>query len=177
MKAGNFNGDICETQSAALLQARAFSTVLKVGLIAGTLDITDALVWNLFRGIAPVTIFQHIASGLIGVRAFGMGSISVALGVMLHYAIAIIWTAVFYFLSRNVSVLLRRPVMSGLTYGVCVYILMNFVVLPVSALPPVRGPITLASRINGVLALMLCIGLTISLLVRRESERSNANAW
>jgi hypothetical protein len=45
---------------------------------------------------------------------------------------------------------------------------MNFIVLPLSAVPHSRSAITLASRINGVLALLLFIGLPISLLVRRH---------
>lgn len=46
---------------------------------------------------------------------------------------------------------------------------MNFVVLPLSGIPHVRSAITLANRINGVLAVLLCIGLTISLLVHRNA--------
>ncbi len=40
------------------------------GLVAGTLDITDNLVFNQLRGITPWRVFQYIASGLIGRQAF-----------------------------------------------------------------------------------------------------------
>ncbi len=144
------------------------TAVLRIALIAGTLDIADALVWNLFRGVRPSNVFQYIASGLIGVRAFRLGAGSVVLGVVLHYAIALIWTAIFYLLARNFALLLRRPVLNGLLYGICVYVVMNFVVLPLSAIPPALHAPTFGSRINGILALMFCIGLTISLLMRRH---------
>ena len=61
------------------------------------------------------------------------------------------------------------PVISGLLYGGAVYLFMNFVVLPLSGIPHVRSAITLANRINAVLALLLCIGLTISLLVHKDA--------
>ncbi|HEX4200826.1 MAG TPA: hypothetical protein VHY59_04860 [Chthoniobacterales bacterium] len=39
--------------------------VLAIGLFAGTLDIADALIFNVLRGITPVMVLQYIASGLI----------------------------------------------------------------------------------------------------------------
>jgi hypothetical protein len=45
-----------------------------------------------------------------------------------------------------------------------VYVIMNFILLPLSGVPHPPAAITLASRINAVLALIFCIGLPISLL-------------
>ncbi|MHB8542285.1 MAG: hypothetical protein ACYDCD_15290 [Candidatus Acidiferrales bacterium] len=67
--------------------------ILWIGLLAGTLDITDNLIFNALRGITPRMVFQFIASGLIGRKAFGAGFASVVLGVILHYVIALTWTA------------------------------------------------------------------------------------
>lgn len=142
-------------------------SILWIGLIAGTLDITENLVFNLFRGITPWRVFQYIASGLIGTQAFQSGWASVMLGVILHYAIALIWTAIFYVACLRFAIITRRPILSGLIYGGLVYLIMNFIALPLSGVPHPRNAITLASRINGVLALLFCIGLPISLLVRR----------
>jgi hypothetical protein len=147
-------------------------TSIWIGLVAGTLDITENLVFNLFRGITPWRVFQYIASGLIGSKAFQSGWASFALGVVVHYAIALFWTAVFYVASLRVAIVLRRPVLSGLIYGGVVYLIMNFIVLPLSGIPHPGKPITLASRINGVLALLFCIGLTISILMRRTLFRT-----
>ena len=145
----------------------AFPAILWIGLLAGTLDITDSLIFNQLRGITPKMVFQYIASGLIGMKSFRAGSASVALGVALHYAIALTWTTVFYAASRMLAILSRRPVICGLLYGCVVYLFMNLIVLPLSAVPHVRNAMTLASRINGVLAVVLLIGLTISLLMNR----------
>ena len=142
-------------------------TVLAIGLIAGTLDIADSLIFNAFRDISPSMVFRYIASGLIVVNAAADGgAAAVALGIVLHYLIALIWTGVFFAASRKLAVLTARPVVSGLAYGVIVYLVMNWIVLPLSRVPHSHN-VTIASRINGVLAVMLCIGLAISLLARR----------
>ena len=149
-----------------------FRTILWIGLVAGTLDITENLVFSQLRGVTPWRVFQYIASGLIGTQAFQGGWASVLLGVALHYIIALIWTGVFYVVARKFAIVMRRPVLAGLIYGGVVYLIMNFIVVPLSQVPQPLRPITLVSRINAVLALLLCIGLTISLLMRRTLFRA-----
>ena len=144
-----------------------FRTILWIGLAAGTLDITENLVFSQLRGVSPWRVFQYIASGLIGTQAFQGGWETVLLGVSVHYAIALAWTGVFYVAARKFAIVMRRPVLSGLLYGGVVYLIMNFIVVPLSGVPHPLRPITLISRINAVLALLLCIGLTNSLLMRR----------
>lgn len=147
--------------------ASALWTILRIGLIAGTLDITDALVFSWFRGVTPTRVFQYIASGLLGPQSMQLGMAAVILGILIHFTIALTWTAIFYVASRKFPILHQRPVISGLLYGAAVYLFMNLVALPLSRVLP--RTVTLASRINGVLALLVCIGLTISLLMRRNT--------
>jgi hypothetical protein len=147
----------------------AVPVILQAGFIAGTLDITDNLIFNHYRGITPTMVFQYIASGLIGMKAFRGGVASTILGVALHYTIAFLWTILFYLASRTFAIFTRRPVIVGLLYGAAVYLFMNLIVVPLSRVPHVHSAITLANRINGVLAVLLFIGLTIALLVSRNS--------
>lgn len=150
-------------------RSRALSTILWIGLVAGTLDITDNLIFNLLRNITPKMVFHYIASGLIGMASYRLGAASVILGIFLHYFIALSWTAIFYAASRKLSILGRRPVISGLIYGCIVYLFMNLVVVPLSRVPHAPSAMTVASRVNGVLAVLIFIGLTISLLTRRSA--------
>lgn len=140
------------------------------GLIAGTLDLTGACVVSWFRGgVPPARIMQSVASGLLGAAAYQGGAKTATLGVVLHYFIATTWVVVFYLASRKLRFLIERPIPWGLVYGVIVYVLMNFVVLPISAFP-VRTPPTLTSRIINLVIIMLCIGLPIAIIVRRFSR-------
>jgi hypothetical protein len=42
--------------------------ILRIGSVAGTLDIAENLIFNAFRHITPTVVFQCIASGLMGAR-------------------------------------------------------------------------------------------------------------
>lgn len=146
--------------------------MVRIGLIAGTLDISENIIFNAFRHITPRMIFQFIASGLVGMKSsLALGAASVALGVAIHYFIATSWTLVYYVASRKMKLLVRNAAISGIVYGGLVYIVMNFVVLPFTRVPHPKVAMTVASRVSGVLALLFCIGLTIALLIRR-SERT-----
>jgi hypothetical protein len=147
--------------------------VLRIGLIAGTLDIGENLIFNAFRHITPAMVFQYIASGLTGSWAFHAGAASIVLGVAIHYTIAIVWTALFYFASWRMTILVRHPVVCGLAYGALVYLVMNFVVLPLTQVPRAPAAMTLASRVSGVLALLFCFGLTVALLTRVAVQPGN----
>ncbi len=146
----------------------AAGSVLLVGLIAGTLDIGENIVFNAFRHITAKQIFQYIASGLAGRWAFHAGAESVALGAAIHYTIAIFWTAMYYAMSRRLTVLVRRPVICGMAYGAVVYVVMNFTVLPLTRVPHARAAMTVASRVSGVLALVFCLGVTVAVLTARD---------
>jgi len=159
---------VAPTPGSSSTSARVLPTLLAIAGIAGTLDISDNLIFNALRGVTPAMVFRFIASGLLGPpAALRLGMVAVALGVLMHYTIAFTWTAVFYVASRRLPFLLRRPLLWGPVYGAGVYLVMTLIAVPLSRVPHVQAVITLANRINAVLALLLCIGLTIALLSRR----------
>ena len=143
-----------------------FQPIFWGGLIAGTLDLTAACVYSWVRsGVTPVRVFQFIASGLLGAESFTGGVKTAVLGVALHFLIATIWTLVFYFASRKLLFLIEYPIAAGLLYGVLVYALMNFVVVPLSQVT--QRPQLMSVRIVNLVILMFCIGLPIALINRR----------
>ena len=143
-----------------------FQPIFWGGLIAGTIDICAAFLtaW-LRRGVSPAALLRFVASGLLGPAAFTGGAKTALLGLALHFLIATVATALFYFASRKWLFLVERPVHFGLLYGVAVYLFMNFVVLPLSLVP--RGPVTVSGFVIGLLTIMFCVGLPIALIVRR----------
>lgn len=144
--------------------SKALGTIFLAGSIAGVLDITDAFVFFGLRGIKPARLLQGIASGLLGVKSFDYGARTVVLGAILHFLIAFSAAAVFYSASRKIAFLTRYPFTSGLLYGIMVYAFMNGIVLPLSSVVS-KGPMTPAVFVNGVLAIMLLVGLPIALVV------------
>ena len=148
---------------------RGARVILMAGLLAGALDITAAFLVYGLRGASPVRILQSIASGLLGGAAFQGGWGAAALGAVLHFLIAIVAAAVYYGASRKLGILVRRPVISGLLYGVMVYVFMNHVVLPLSAVP--KRPFVFSMAAVIVVVHMLCVGLPIALVIRAAADR------
>jgi hypothetical protein len=133
-------------------------------LTVGTLDILDAFIFFGLLGVAPVRILHSIASGLLGRAAYEGGAATAALGLGLHFFIAFGIVAVYVLASRWLPVLARRPWVYGLLYGLLVYAVMNYVVVPLSA-ASLRPPSGL-SLVNGLLIHALGIGLPSALFAR-----------
>ncbi|HEX4576568.1 MAG TPA: hypothetical protein VH117_04415 [Edaphobacter sp.] len=134
-------------------------------LLVGTLDISDAFIFNHFRGISPTRILQGIASGVLGRAAFSMGARSALLGLFFHYFIAFSATTVFLLAGRKLP-LGRQPFLYGTLFGVALYIVMNYIVLPLSKIG-LRPTPPLPALINGVAALIFCIGIPLAFIARR----------
>ena len=136
------------------------------GLAAGTFDITYACIfWRVKAGVAPGRVFQSVAAGLLGRASFSGGLLTAALGLFLHYCIATAMSVVYYLVSRRWAVLHQRPWLFGPPYGLALYAVMNYVVLPLSrALPGSKDPLWVGLSIS-VHALL--IGTPIALLARK----------
>ena len=151
----------------------AYLPILIGGFIAGTLDISYACIYSyLRRGTKPIVILQSVASGALGQSAFTGGAKTAALGLAFHFLIALIAATVFYFASRAISFMITHAVISGIVFGICVYLVMNLVVLPLSRIP-VKVPLWAypwPSLVGGLLIHMFGIGLTIALVVRKFSK-------
>ena len=132
--------------------------------VVGTLDILDALVFFGLRGARPIRILQAIAAGLLGRKAFQGGIATAALGGILHFFIAFVIVAVYFVASRRTPLLTRYAVPFGLLYGVGVYFVMNYVVIPLSAAAP--GAFSMPVFINGILIHALGVGLPAALFAR-----------
>jgi len=151
--------------------SNAVRTIFWAGLIAGILDITGACVVSWFRsGVTPVRVFQLVASGWFGPVSFTGGAKTATLGLLFHFIIATTWATVYYLASRKITFLLNQTVISGFLYGVIVYAFMNFVVIPLSAIPKRTTPIPLSGRLIGLAIIIVCIGFPIAIIVRKLSR-------
>lgn len=146
----------------------ALKTIVIAGLTAGALDIAYAfIIWGL-RGVTPIRIGQSIASGLLGREAaVGGGTGTGLLGLLLHFILATIIAAIYYGAARNIRLLVDRAVPFGIAYGLVTYGVMNYVVMPLSAIGAVGDSGPAYIRITGVLVHMFLIGLPIALITRR----------
>ena len=158
-------------------RSRPVLAVLAGGGLAATLDIVYAIVRNGGHGRSPMWVLQSVASGLLGNEAFASGAGGAALGLACHYVILIVAALVYMQASLRVPRLRSQAVACGTVYGILVYLVMNFVVLPLSAFPfDLAYPPT--RLLEGFVSHAVFVGIPIALCVRWlvTSPRSDASA-
>ncbi|MCU1286842.1 MAG: hypothetical protein JWO13_3192 [Acidobacteriales bacterium] len=154
------------TALAPTRTSRALPAIVLGGLTAGILDITAAFVTWVPRGVSPVRILQGIAKGALGAKAYEGGLATAALGLAFHFLTAFTATTVFYLASRKIAWLTQQAIAAGVVYGVAVYLFMYFVVMPLASIKPLLTP---SAIVIAVLTHIFCVGLPISITVRRYS--------
>jgi hypothetical protein len=151
------------TASPNVHRPTILTAILVGGFIAGSLDLTSAFItfgWGVPRAIA---------GGLLGRSAFQGGTGTWILGVILHYFIAYSAAAVYCLASRKLDFLREHFLVCGIFYGMGFYLVMNLIVLPLSALHS-AGPYQLHGLIQGLLVHMILIGVPIAFCLRRFSK-------
>lgn len=137
-------------------------------LVAGTFDISYAIGYSYFHsGVSPERLLQSVAAGAFGRdAAFAGGATTAAAGLAFHYFIAFTITAIFFGAAARLAFLTRRPALAGPLYGIGVYLIMNYVVIPLSRIGPRPMP-PMLTLVTGLLVHMFLIGLPIALGARR----------
>ena len=110
-----------------------WAIVLLGGLILGTTDLLFAIsFWKIGYGVPATRVMQSVARGVLGTASFEGGVPTALLGAALHYTIAIGMAATYYLVSRKFRMLTSWPIACGVAYGALLFLIMNFVVLPLS---------------------------------------------
>jgi Na+/alanine symporter len=133
------------------------------GMLAGSLDLGSAFITY------GASVPRAIAAGLLGREALRGGLGTYGLGIVLQFFIATSAAAVYYMASRKLAFLKEHALICGLFFGIAVFLVMNLIVVPLSALHG-RGPFQLAGLIQGLLVHMFLIGLPISFSVRQFAK-------
>ena len=155
---------------AGVQDARVLSTIVLAGSAAAAIDLVFAFVFfGIGFGVAPMRVMQSIASGLFGSAAFDGGAATAAIGVAAHFFILNVAASFYYVVSRRIAWLNQNALLSGLLFGLAIYVVMTFVVLPLSAIPPRHSVWTAAL---GQFLIHPVLGVAIALIVRRRATRS-----
>lgn len=145
----------------------AARTILAATLIVGGLDFTYASLSVFFSGGSIVKLWQFVASGLLGSQAFAMGMTGVIIGVACHFLIMAAFSAAAWFLCRSVPFITRQPIVAGIAYGVGIWLVMNFLVVPLSNTGTRAPRIALGAIMNLGFAMHLVIGVLLVLIAKR----------
>jgi hypothetical protein len=144
--------------------------ILVGGGVAALLDILMAMhTWS-WR------VPRAIAGGLLGPRVFKDESLAIwSLGLFLHFFILWVAAAIYYAASRRMAFLRQYALVCGLFYGIAIWLVMNLVVVPLSALHN-YGPFEYTALVQGLLVHMLLVGLPISFAVKQLAPWSEGCA-
>lgn len=142
------------------------------GLIIGSLHliIQVGVVYDLLLKSPFIGSLQYVTSGVMGNAAFAGGLATALLGLILEFVMTIIIAGVFILSADRIPLLSRHVIIGSLLYGFGVFIVMNFIVQPLSAAPALPAP-PMWLLIEIVLEHILLIGLPLGILMQR-----NANA-
>jgi hypothetical protein len=156
-------------QSYTLQAPTPVILILLTGLVVGTVDGLAAIVWHLSTGgNNPAGIFKFIASCLIGKTALTGGTEMVILGVLLHFLIATIFSAFFYFLCLKIKSFKGENILYGALYGIFVWIVMNLILLPVIIQSVPKNP---KNIIIGLFIHIICVGIPMSLIYKKFANK------
>lgn len=148
--------------------------ILNAGLIAGSFDIVAAFIYyTLKTGKNPLLVLNFVASGVVGKEAAYAPAntfLMQVLGLLLHFLIATIFAAIFYYAWPFFRRISKRWIATGLLYGILVWLTMNLVVVPLSNTP--AGKHTTSGVLINMLILMVCIGLPIARITYRSRRVS-----
>ena len=149
--------------------------ILLGALAVGALDILDAFIFFGIRGVPPLRILQAVASGAIGPQAAADGGIgTAALGLALHFCIALIIVMVFFLASRKLTFLTRQPILWGALYGIAAYFVMTLIVVPSSAIEAKRALPSWPVLTNGLLIHIFGVGIPSALFSRAATSGTEA---
>lgn len=142
--------------------------ILWGGFTAGTIDIGAAAI---ITQLSPILVMKIVAGGLLGQAAFQGDASIAALGMVLQWAMSLVIAAIFVIAARRLAGLTRRWIASGLAYGVVVYFVMNYVVVPLSALGKGKFPPFDPIKFSENMLAMLLFGLIVAYFARRVLTR------
>lgn len=149
----------------------ATKTVFKAALLVGTLDIAAALIQFYTKtGKAPFKpVLTFVASGLLGKPAFTNGDGMMLAGLLIHYLIAAAFTVLFFLTIAKTPFAKEQKLLTGILYGAFIWAVMNLLILPLTKAP--QPTMEFWTVVVGMLILICCIGLPLSLLAAKEQRR------
>lgn len=158
----------CKPWRASAPSALAISAS---GLAAGTLDIAAASIIN---HVSPVLVLQAIASGVLGRSSFHQGLNAAFLGLMLQLLMSMLIAAIFWSGARLFRRIDAHPFAFAIAYGLVIYSVMTFIVVPLSRAKP-SFPNDLRGALPDLFAMVL-FGLVIATatLQRRNQGRARS---
>ena len=164
---------------------KSLKPILYAGVLVGVLDITAACInARVLAGVTAPHVLQSVAGGLLGRGTYNGGFATAALGLVMHFTMALTVATIFYALSRcclSLPQKLSGLVAVGLVYGAAVFAVNNFgtalflswvrslyLHTPVVFKPPMSW--------SQLVIHLFCVGLPVALVMGHYSRKPSPHA-
>jgi hypothetical protein len=147
---------------AQRLRPNVLGAILAGGFMAATFDFLAAML--IYHGTAS-GVAKAVARGWYGAGAKAGGTTIEVVGMASHWGILLIAAAVFVLTSLRFPILRRMAWVTGPLFGVCIYGVMHFAIVPLSAVHAVNNPQGL-QFVEEFCGHIFVIGLPIALWAR-----------
>ncbi len=118
----------------ALVTHTALRNILLGGFLAGLADFLYPTIATVMAGGSWMRPWKGVAAGLFGTAAHQGGMGMVILGIALHFFICITAAALLYLIASRLTWPPRHWFVLGILYGIAFLAVMNYVILPLSAI-------------------------------------------
>ncbi|MCZ8216055.1 MAG: hypothetical protein O9262_07445 [Cyclobacteriaceae bacterium] len=137
------------------------------GLLIGMADGVAAVSTNfLMKHVSADRVFKFVASGVFGMKAFAGSNEMVVAGLIFHFLIALTFTSFFFIIANFYKSLLTNVLLIGGAYGLGVWLIMNFLVIPLSNTPSI--PFQADTVVVGIVVHVFVIGVPIAWLAKQH---------
>ena len=138
-------------------------------VVAGTLDILSAFAFNAMVGVTPGQVLRYVAAGPFGDGMHKGGVAAATLGLGVHFALMAVMVAVYFAVASRIEAARRHWVLAGALYGIVVYLVMNWLVVPTRfGTEPSLDPWKVG---NALFSHIVCVGLPIAWMASRALQR------
>ena len=145
---------------------------IKRAVTAGIIGGVVADLFLILMRVAPFPgIYQFIASTIVGPVAF-TSSAYIALGVVMHFVISIIFALAYAFVAERSPALIEHPTLWGAIFGIAVMLVMQLV----TAVAHASQPPTVKGIVISLVAHGVFFGLPVAWYIARADKRQTAAA-
>ncbi len=138
------------------------------GFLVGSLDILAAMAnFYIQTGKDPVIVLRYIARAVFGKEAAydEANSLMPVWGLLFHFIIAYSWTTLFFLLYLRFKFMSANRVLTGIVYGVFIWVMMTRVIIPLTTLG--SSPIVWKQALIAIGILIIAISMPLSFIAYR----------
>lgn len=143
-----------------------FTKVSTATLVVGTLDILSAFVFSAIKGVTPGEVLRYVASGPFGDKMNEGGFGAAMAGLAVHYFLMLLMVTIFAAATAKFDVMRRHWYAWGAAYGVAIYLVMYWLVIPARFGTTPRTD--LWSLGNALFSHIICVGLPMAYVIARR---------